>query len=119
MRKIILIILILLVATPIFAEEFCIYGVDPHVSQKYIQIFQTPQFEYMGGAAFGDYVYVITLISKDEKYYCTGIVTDNLFNDIVQESGKVELEINEYEGKKSVRLSYRPVVLIEMPFGVE
>jgi hypothetical protein len=119
MKKLIFFILILLIATPIFSETFYIYGVSSEYTEKYSRLFDMPKFSYMGGALTGDYVYQITLISEDEKYYCVGIITDNWFDKVVMNNGRIDLEISESEYRvgKFVSLSYRPVILIFNPWN--
>ena len=100
------------------AEEstltFWIYGVDKQITQKYEGLFEVPQFEFMGGAALGDYVYVVTLVTTivGNDYYCVGIMTDSWFDQAVKDGGFVTLAVID----KQVRLSYRSVILINVPF---
>lgn len=117
MKKLIFIILFLLITFTTISEKskmtFWIYGVDPQVTQKYEGLFEVPTFEYMGGG-FGDYVYVVTLITtiSGEDYYCVGIITTHWFDKIVEESGCITVTV--YNEK--VSLSYRSVRLIKVPF---
>lgn len=118
MRKFILIIILLLVASTAMSEEtemtFWIYGVDKRITQKYEGLFEVPRFGYMGGV-FGDYVYVVTLIItiSGNDYYCVGIVSDHWFDKAVEDGGYMTPTVY---NKRQVYLSYRSVILIEIPF---
>jgi len=119
--KRLLIIVFMFVALNTFAESkmnFKVYGIEEEVTQKYQGLFEIPRFEYMGGFVGGNYVYVVTLITaiNNIDYYCVGIVTDSWFNDIVVAEGYMVATVYD---KKRVRLSYRSIVLIKIPFKVE
>ena len=119
MRKLIVLVILLTTVITVSSEAegrempFWVYGIDVQATQKYEGLFEVPQFEYMGGA-FGDYVYVVTLITrvKDTDYYCVGIITSSWFDDVVKEDGYTVIEVD----NNMVSLSYLSVPLIKVPF---